>query len=129
MLTSVKAGLLLAAGLGGAVSLCPLCGGGVPAVGAQSVRIAGPVADTAVVRLHISGMTCGSCPTTARLALQKLAGVFKATVTLDDSLGVVHYDPRWVTPPEIVAQLSKLTDYRATIIPDSTKTPRRPATD
>ena len=42
-------------------------------------------------------MTCGSCPTTARLALKKLTGVYSATVTLDDSLGVVQYDPRRVT--------------------------------
>lgn len=124
MLTATKAGILLAAGITGAALLCPLCGGGVQAAGAQGVRIAAQVPDTAVVRLHISGMTCGSCPTTARLALQRLSGVFAATVTLDDSLGVVHYDPRRVTPYQITAHLTQLTGYQARVLPDTTKSSR-----
>jgi copper chaperone CopZ len=74
--------------------------------------------DTAVVRLHISKMTCGSCPTTARLALRRLTGVYNATVTLDDSLGVVRYDPRQVNPTQIAAHLSRLTGFGATILPE-----------
>lgn len=89
-------------------------------------RVAMQAADTATVRLHISGMTCGSCPATARLALRRMTGVHAATVTLDDSLGVVRYDPRRVTPPQIAAHLTRLTGYRATILPDSTKASRRP---
>src|SRR3989442_8217504 len=98
MLPSVKAGFLLAAGLSGTAFLCPLCGGGIQTAGAQNAPVAAQAPDTATVRLHISRMTCGSCPTTARLALKKLPGVYGATVTLDDSLGVVRYDPRQVTP-------------------------------
>src|SRR2546422_916504 len=92
MLPSVKAGLLLAAGLSGTAFLCPLCGGGIQTAGAQNAPVTAQAPDTATVRLHISRMTCGSCPTTARLALKKLPGVYGATVTLDDSLGVVRYD-------------------------------------
>lgn len=73
--------------------------------------------DTATVRLHISRMTCGSCPTTARLALKRLTGIYGATVTLDDSLGVVRYDPRRVTPAQIAAHLTKLTGFGAAILP------------
>ena len=95
MFSSAKAILLLAAGLGGAAALCPVCGTRIPTAGAQSVRVAAAqTPDTVTVRLHISRMTCGSCPTTARLALKRLPGVYSATVTLDDSLGVVRYDPR-----------------------------------
>jgi copper chaperone CopZ len=129
MLTSVKVGLVIAAGITGGAVLCPLCGGGVEAAGAQSVRVAAQVPDTATVRIHISGMTCGSCPTTARLALQRLAGVFGATVTLKDSLGVVHYDPRRVTPPQIADHLTRLTGYRATVLPDTTKSSRGPGAE
>ncbi len=129
MVTSVKAALVIAAGITGGAFLCPLCGGGVQAVGAQGVRIAAQVPDTATVRLHISGMTCGSCPTTARLALQRLSGVFKATVTLDDSLGVVHYDPRRVAPSQIAAHLTRLTGYQATVLPDTTKSSRHPGNE
>lgn len=103
MLSSVKIALLFAAGLGGVA--------------------AAQTPDTAIVRLHISKMTCGSCPTTARLALKRLTGVYSATVTLDDSLGVVRYDPRQVNPTQIAAHLTRLTGYGATIVPDSTKTP------
>jgi copper chaperone CopZ len=126
MQSSLKAGVLLAAGIGGAALLCPLCGRGIRAAGAQPVSLAAQVPDTATVQLHISRMTCGSCPTTARVALKRLPGVYSATVTLDDSLGVVRYDPRRVTPAEIAAHLTKLTGFGATILPDSSKASRTP---
>ncbi len=126
----------------GAGAICPLCGIGPQSANGQHARLATPTSpvlaagvavnaaqgaarqtssasqrpDTATARLHISGMTCGSCPTTARLALQKIAGVSKATVTLDDSLGVVHYDPRKVTPAAIAAELTRRTGYGAVVL-------------
>src|SRR5712692_9098296 len=123
MLPPVKAGLFLAAGLSSAAFLCPLCGGGIQTAGAQNAPVAAQAPDTATVRLHISRMTCGSCPTTARLALKKLPGVYSATVTLDDSLGVVRYDPRRVKPTDIAAHLTRLTGFGATILPNTSKTP------
>lgn len=122
MLFSMKA-FAIAAGIGGAALVCPLCGAGVRTTGAQAVGAAAQVPDTATVRLHISGMTCGSCPTTARLALRRLAGVYGATVTLHDSLGVVRYDPARVQPARIAAHLTRLTGFGATILPDSTNAP------
>ncbi|MGH7701055.1 MAG: heavy-metal-associated domain-containing protein [Gemmatimonadales bacterium] len=95
-----------------------LCAGGVDVAGAQAVAVR-QAPDTATVRLHISKMTCGSCPLTARIALKRIPGVLGATVTLDDSLGVVRYDPRKVTPGEIAAQLTRRTGYPARILPDS----------
>jgi copper chaperone CopZ len=120
MVSSAKAALLVAAGLTGAAFLCPLCGGGLQVARAQNLSMAAQAPDTATVRLHISKMTCGSCPTTARLALKRLAGVYSATVTLDDSLGVVRYDPRQVNPARIAAHLTRLTGFGATIRPDTT---------
>jgi copper chaperone CopZ len=105
MLSSAKVRLLAAAGLTGAALLCPLSG------------VAAQTPDTSTVRLHISKMTCGSCPTTARLALKRVPGVYSATVTLDDSLGVVRYDRRKVTPVQIAARLTELTGFGATILP------------
>ena len=96
MLASMKAGLLVATG----------------------ITFAAQAPDTATVRLHISRMTCGSCPTTARLALKKLPGVYSATVTLDDSLGVVRYDPARVTPAQIAAHLTRMTGFGAKILSD-----------
>ncbi len=126
MLPTMKAGLFVAVGLSGAAFLCPLCGGGIQAAGAQNPGAAAQAPDTATVRLHISRMTCGSCPTTARLALKRLPGVYSATVTLDDSLGVVRYDPQRVTPGQIAAHLTRLTGFGATILPDSSKVPGNP---
>ena len=88
--------------------------------GAQSVAAA-QSADTATVRLHITGMTCGSCPLTARKALDRLDGVFSSAVTYADSLGVVKFDPRKVTPAEIASHLTKMTGYGAKVLPDSIK--------
>lgn len=114
---------VLAAAVGGAV-LCPLCESAV-----ADARPAAPLAatqgtDTATVRFRISGMTCGTCPVTARTALNKLAGVYNATVTLADSLGVVRFDPRRVKPAEIAAYLTKMTGYAAKVLADSAKAPR-----
>jgi len=129
MLSSLKLTLLFAAGVGGAAVLCPLCGAGLQTAGAQPTQVALQAADTATVRLHISKMTCGSCPATARLALKRLKGVYSARVTLDDSLGVVKYDPRRVTPAEIVAHLTRLTGFGAAILSDSSKTPGSPGAE
>jgi copper chaperone CopZ len=126
MLPSVKLPLILAAGLGVAAFPRPFCHGGIQPARAQDVTVAIQAPDTALVRLHISRMTCGSCPTTARLALKRLTGVYSATVTLDDSLGVVRYDPRKVNPAQIAAHLTRLTGFGATILSDSTCAPRRP---
>jgi len=123
MVSSLKAMLLFVAGVGGAAVPCPLCIAGLQTAGAQSVQVAPQAPDTATVRLHISKMTCGSCPTTARLALKRVAGVYSATVTLHDSLGVVRYDPRQVDPAQIAARLTRLTGFGATILPDTTKAP------
>ena len=123
MVSSMKLALLFAAGLGGTAALCPFCGGGIQTAGAQPAPAAVQAPDTATVRLHISKMTCGSCPATARLALKRLTGVYSATVTLDDSLGVVRYDPRQVSPAQIAAHLTRLTGFGATILPDTTRAP------
>ncbi len=117
-------GPALTAVLGTAV-LCPLCAPADAAVRVASAATLAQGADTATVRLHISGMTCGTCPVTARIALNKVTGVYSATVTLDDSLGVVRFDPRKVTPAQIATQLTKMTGYGTKALADSAKATRR----
>src|SRR5256712_8644700 len=129
MFSSLKLTMVLAVGVGGAAVLCPLSGGGLQTAGGQPMQVALQAADTATVRLHISKMTCGSCPATARLALKRLTGVYTATVTLDDSLGVVKYDPRRGPPPENATHLTRLTGFGAPILSDSSKTPGRPGAE
>ena len=119
MLGTIKTVVALGAVVTGAGILCPLCETAVPVAQAESVAVTQQTPDTASVRLHISGMTCGTCPVTARLALTKLAGVYSAVVTLDDSLGVVRYNPRRLTRDSIATHLTKVTGYGAKILPDS----------
>jgi copper chaperone CopZ len=85
-----------------------------------------PTTDTATVRLHVSGMTCSTCPLTARLWLNRLDGVYSATVTLQDSLAVVHYDPNRLQPETIAEHLIRHTGFRVRVLPDTTtQRPRR----
>ncbi len=125
MTLQVKLAAAALAAFTGVGILCPICGEGTLLARARPAAGWQQVSDTTTVRLHISGMTCGSCPATARLALKKLAGVYHATVTLDDSLGVVSYDPKRVTPEQVAAHLTRATGFGATILSDTTKTPRR----
>lgn len=120
MKMSVKIGAA-GAGMLAVVAICTLWAAGALAEPAATQASAALKADTTTVRLRISGMTCGSCSATARLALRKLDGVLSAEVSYDDSLGVVRYDRERVTPKEIIAHLLKFTGYRATVIPDLKK--------
>ena len=114
---------VLAVAIGGAV-LCPLYESNVAEARSDASVTQSQATDTATVRIHISGMTCGTCPLTARKALGKLAGVYNATVTLPDSLGVVKFDPSKVKPAEIAAHLTKMTGYGAKVLPDAVTPPR-----
>jgi len=105
----------------GASVLCPVCQSKLAEARPAAIG-AIQATDTATVRLHISGMTCGTCPVTARKALSKLTGVYSATVTLPDSLGVIKFDPAKVKPAEIAAHLTKMTGYAAKVLLDSAKT-------
>ena len=83
-------------------------------------------ADTAAVRFSVAGMTCGSCATTARLALRRLAGVYSAVVSYDSASAVVRYDPLQVNPGQIAQHLERMTGYRATPLASETATEPRP---
>jgi mercuric ion binding protein len=118
---------LVIGGAIGATILCPLCDSRIAGALTTGFVALSATADTATTRLHISGMTCGTCPVTARIALTRLPGVYSARVTLSDSLGVVQYDPARIVPREIAAQLTKMTGFATTVLPDSGKaSPRSP---
>ena len=111
--------LLGAIGAGGASILCLPCGGTRSLPDPPALHEAAPAPDTATVKYRISGMTCSTCPVTARIALERVPGVYRATVTLPDSLGVVWYDPQRTAPRTIASELVRLTGFRASVIPDT----------
>ncbi|MBI3568108.1 MAG: cation transporter [Gemmatimonadetes bacterium] len=128
MLGSLKTVIALGAVLAGTSVVCPICVPGAAAnvtAGSATAGVAagvlqqGQAADTASARFHISGMFCATCPVTARVALSKVPGVYSAKVTIDDSLGVVRYDPRRATPARIASELKRMTGYVATVLADS----------
>jgi copper chaperone CopZ len=77
--------------------------------------------DTARVELAISGMTCGSCATTARIALERAPGVYDAEVSYDSASAVVLYDPEKTSPEKFVAYLEKMTGYKARVVEPADK--------
>ncbi len=112
---SVLLGLLICCGTSAAV----LDGAG--ARGVNGAAAATAVGDTAKARLAIEGMTCGSCATTARIALERAPGVYDAKVSYDSASAVVLYDPRKTTPEKFAAHLEKMTGYRARVVQPADK--------
>ena len=113
------------AALLGTAPVCAVClapGFAEPGVVAP---VSAVVADTAVAKLAIEGMTCGSCATTARLALQRVPGVYKADVSYDSASAVVRYDPARTEPATFIAKLKEMTGYEARVAEGS---PTKPAT-
>lgn len=87
------------------------------AAAVELARVPSPAsADTAEVRLAITGMTCGSCATTARIALERAEGVYEALVSYDSASAVVRYDPQKTSPERFIAQLEKMTGYKARVV-------------
>ncbi|HET9064311.1 MAG TPA: cation transporter [Gemmatimonadales bacterium] len=78
-----------------------------------------------MTKLAITGMTCGSCATTARLVLQRVPGVYHAAVSYDSSSAVVTYDPTRTKPATFIAKLKEMTGYTARVAdPAPTKSAR-----
>ena len=72
--------------------------------------------DSVAVRLRIDGMTCGGCAVSARLVLERVEGVRKATVDYDSKTAVVTYDPSKTAPEKMIVALKQKLKYTATIV-------------
>jgi copper chaperone CopZ len=96
-------------------TVCPFCGDGREAA-AQPVITVTAQSDTVEAKLAIRGMTCGSCATTARIALERVPGVFYARVSYDSSSAVVAYDPARTSPEAFITRLKDMTGYEARLV-------------
>lgn len=106
----------------GGIVLCPdsrvpVADAATPADGAAAAS----AADTVRVNLAIKGMTCGSCATTARIVLERVDGVFDATVSYDSTSAVVLYDPARTSPETFIMRLEQMTGYKATVMAEPGK--------
>lgn len=130
---ALKLAYIAGAALAAAAVVCPFCldvsattrdAGAGAAIAAVASRIETAAEDTARARLAIKGMTCGSCATTARIALERSDGVYRAEVSYDSASAVVTYDSERTSPPRFMATLNKLTGYEAVVVSDSAKQER-----
>jgi mercuric ion transport protein len=69
-----------------------------------------PAAGMEKATFKVKGMTCASCETTIKLALERDPGVGRAEVSYDRGEAVVEYDPR-KTGPEKIRQTIDDTGY------------------
>ncbi len=81
-------------------------------------------ATTAETKLHIEGMTCGGCAAAVKLVLKKTVGVVDATVSYEEKLATVTYDPGKTTPEKIAAAIAEKLGYEVTVIRDRGKSGR-----
>ena len=66
------------------------------------------------VTMHVSGMTCGTCPISVRHRALQLKGVHTAAVDLDTATATVTYEDSEQSPQAIAQAITKL-GYPATI--------------
>jgi mercuric ion binding protein len=73
------------------------------AVLASAAIFGGAAAGERTTTLVVEGMTCASCPYIVRKSLERLPGVTKAVVSLEDGLARVTYDDAMVTVAALTA--------------------------
>lgn len=66
------------------------------------------------VVLHVSAMTCGTCPISVRHRALQLKGVHATAVDLDTATATVTYEDSEITPQAIAAAITTL-GYPATV--------------
>jgi len=66
------------------------------------------------VTMHVSGMTCGTCPISVRHRALQLHGVHAAAVELDTATATVTYEDSEQSPQAIARAITEL-GYPATI--------------
>jgi len=66
------------------------------------------------VTMHVSGMTCGTCPISVRHRALQLKGVHTAAVDLDTATATVTYEDSEQSPQAIAQAITKL-GYPATV--------------
>lgn len=64
--------------------------------------------------LSVKGMTCASCETATRLALERVPGVRSASASFERGEAVVEYDPAQTAPEALARAVTEKTGYEAT---------------
>ena len=75
----------------------------------------------AIATLHIEGMTCGACATSAKIVLKKQSGVKKADVSYAKKTATVEYDPTVTSAKKLAAAVEASLPYNARVVEDKRK--------
>lgn len=75
----------------------------------------------AIATLHIDGMTCGACATSAKIVLKKQNGVKKADVSYVRKTATVEYDPGITSAKKLAAAVEALLPYKARVVEERHK--------
>jgi copper chaperone CopZ len=113
-----RAGLWIASALVVAFALSPYYIGSLAArlttraatTGAQKAEAAAS-SEVARATFAVEGMTCASCETTLRLALERTPGVRRAEASYKNGEAVVEYDPKLAAPDKLRAAIDE-TGYK-----------------
>jgi len=73
------------------------------------------VAQEQTVSMHVSGMTCGTCPISVRHRAMQMKGVHSTSVDIDTALATVVYEDSEQSPQAIAQAITKL-GYPTTIM-------------
>jgi len=72
------------------------------------------IAQEQTVSMHVSGMTCGTCPISVRHRAMQMKGVHAASVDINTALATVTFEDREQSP-QAIAQAITEPGYPATI--------------
>lgn len=108
--------VLAAGGLVATFGVCDICSVPMSTANAAMALSGDEAVEPREVTLHIEGMTCGGCAISARLVLERLAGVQKAEVSYEKQLATVTYDSAKVTPQKMIDALKAKLRYTATVV-------------
>lgn len=90
----------------------------VPSVTSEPVA-ADQVAKSATCTLRIDGMTCAGCAVAVKMAANKVGGVTRVDVSLEEHLARVTYDPATTTPSAIANAIAEGTGFATAVHPGS----------
>lgn len=90
---------------------------------AEDQATQGESTKTATVALKITGMTCGGCAVSVRMAAKKVEGVVAVNVSYEKGLADITYDPARTTPEKIAKAVTANSGFKAEVR-ESSQAPR-----
>ncbi|MBA2514395.1 MAG: heavy-metal-associated domain-containing protein [Solirubrobacterales bacterium] len=68
---------------------------------------------TETCTLKITGMTCGGCAVSVKMAAKNVKGVSEAKVSYENGRAEVTYDPAKTTPEKIATAITQNSGFKA----------------